>query len=343
MKSGVVNIFAVLDPHLQNPYSMNMYPIQRQLRPTLVLESAFVGTRGVKFPLERVFNAVDRLTGVRPNPNLGEGYYEDNTQNTVYTSWQTSLRKRYSKSLTGAFHYTWGKGLSTGGGDIGGYYQGDTDLRTQDFFNPRADRGPSSGDIAHYVAAQLIYDLPRFAGRGAFLRYAAGGWQVSGMLTAMSGLPLLITELILTGYAAGLWALQRKSKIGSRDTLQYLNRAAFALVPTSPVSGASIRPGNIGNGAVRSPGLQNLDFSMAKNVAITERLKLQLRTDSFNFLHHTNFTGMSTSVNSPTFGRFTSTRGARLVSERTVEPAELGVLQLCRRHTSALCARAGGW
>ena len=90
-------------------------------------------------------------------------------------------------NLTGAFHYTWGKGLSTGGGDIGGYYQGDTDLRTQDFFNPRADRGPSSGDIAHYFAAELIYDLPRLAGRNALLRYAAGGWQISGMLTAMSG------------------------------------------------------------------------------------------------------------------------------------------------------------
>ena len=51
LQSGVVNIFAVLDPHLQNPYSMNMYfGIQRQLTPTLVLESAFVGTRGVKFP-----------------------------------------------------------------------------------------------------------------------------------------------------------------------------------------------------------------------------------------------------------------------------------------------------
>ena len=78
---------------------------------------------------------------------------------------------------------------------------------------------------------------------------------------------------------------------GSRDTLQYLNRAAFALVPISPVSGATIRPGNVGNGAVRGPGLQNLDFSLAKNVAITERLKLQLRADSFDFLNHTNFTG----------------------------------------------------
>jgi hypothetical protein len=38
-QSGVVNIFAVLDPHLQNPYSMNFYlGIQRQVTPTVVLQ-----------------------------------------------------------------------------------------------------------------------------------------------------------------------------------------------------------------------------------------------------------------------------------------------------------------
>ena len=72
---------------------MNIYfGFQRTLSSSWMLESAFVATRGVKFPMERVFNAVDRLTGLRPNPNLGKGYYEDNTQNTVYASW---LAARY--------------------------------------------------------------------------------------------------------------------------------------------------------------------------------------------------------------------------------------------------------
>jgi outer membrane receptor protein involved in Fe transport len=314
LKSGVINLFAAFNPHLQNPYSMNIYfGIQRTLSPSWMLESAFIATRGVKFPMERVFNAVDRLTGVRPNPNLGEGYYEDSTQNTVYTSWQTSLRKRYSSNLTGAFHYTWGKNLSTAGGDIGGYYQGDTDLRTQDFFNPRADRGPSAGDVTHYFAYDLVYDLPGLTGRNAVLRAALGGWEVSSILAAMSGQPLLITQ-------SSSLQVSRPDYIGgnalfsnSRQTLQYLNRAAFALVPISSVSGATIRPGNVGNGAVRGPGLVNVDFSLGKNIPVTEQLKLQIRADSFDFFNHTNFTGLSTSLNSPTFGRFTSTRGARVV------------------------------
>ena len=67
LKSGVINLFAAFNPHLQNPYSMNIYfGVQRALSSSWMLESAFVGTRGVKFPLERVFNPVDRLTGLRP-------------------------------------------------------------------------------------------------------------------------------------------------------------------------------------------------------------------------------------------------------------------------------------
>ncbi len=314
LQSGIVNVFAVFDPHFQNPYSMNMYfGIQHALSANWMLESAFVGTRGVKFPMERVFNPVDRLTGLRPNPNLGEGYYVDNTQNTIYTSWQTSLRKRYSHNITGSFHYTYGKGLSTAGGDIGGYYQGDTDLRTQDFFNPRADRGPSAGDVTHYFASELVYDLPRLSGRSLYVRQALGGWQASTIFTASSGGPLLITE-------SSSLQVSRPDYIGgnailsdSRGTLQYLNKNSFAPVPISPVSGATIRPGSAGNGEVRGPGLWNVNASLGKNFAITERMRLQIRADSFNFFNHTNFSGLSTSINSPTFGRFTSTLGARVV------------------------------
>ena len=227
--------------------------------------------------------------------------------------WQTSLRKRYSRNLTGGFHYTWGKNLSTAGGDIAGYYQGDTDLRTQDFFNPRADRGPSAGDIAHYFAFDIVYELPHLTGRRPLLRHALGGWEASSIFSAMSGQPLLITQ-------SSSLQVSRPDYIGgnailsdNRGTLQYLNRAAFALVQISPVSGATIRPGSAGNGEVRGPGLLNVDFSLAKNVEIGERLRFQLRADSFDFFNHTNFTGLSTSLNSPTFGRFTSTRGARVV------------------------------
>ena len=264
--------------------------------------------------MQRTFNQVDRLTGDRPNPNLGQGLYIDNTQNTVYASWQTSIRKRYARGLTGAFHYTWGKALSTAGGDIGAVYQGDQNERTQDFFNPRADRGPSAGDITHYAGSEFVYDLPQLAAlKSHVLRHAVGGWQVSGILTAATGEPLIITQ------TSALQA-SRPDYIGGqavlgnyRDTLQYLNPAAFARVPNGARSGATLRPGTIGQGAVRGPGNVRFDLSLGKNFSLTEKMRLQVRADGFNAFNHTNFVGLATAVENPRFGKFTSTRGARVV------------------------------
>ncbi len=315
IRSGRISVFAAFDPRLQNPYSMNLYfGVQRELSSTLVLETAFVGNRGVKFPLHRVFNAVDRVTGLRPNPNLNDGYYVDNSQNTVYASWQSSLRKRYSRNLVGAVHYTWGKALSTGGGDIGAYYQGDQDVRTQDFFNPRADRGPSGGDIPHYFTTDAVYDLPRLRSMtNPLVRHALGGWQVTGIFRANTGEPITVSQ------GSSLQG-SRPDYIGGnainsnyRDTLVYLNRAAFAPVPIVSASAATLRPGSAGNGFIRGPGQVRVDFSMSKSFDFREKAKLQLRFDSFNLANHTNFSGIATNINAANFGRFTSSRGARII------------------------------
>jgi hypothetical protein len=98
-----------------------------------------------------------------------------------------------------------------------------------------------------------------------------------------------------------------------RETLQYLNKAAFARVPQSSVSGTPIRPGNVGWGAVRQPGLWNLDFSMGKNFQLRESMRLQVRTDLFNAFNHTNLSGLRTSVNDSFFGQLLGTRGARVI------------------------------
>jgi hypothetical protein len=170
--------------------------IQREITPNTMLETAFVGNRGVKFLMNRVPNQPDRLTGIRPNPLLNVNYYIDDSENTVYASWQTSIRRRYSRNLSGSIHYTWAKALSTDGGDIGSYYQGDNgDVRIQEFFNPKGSRGPSAGDITHNFISEWVYDLPRLTGlSNAVARTAFGGWEVSGIFAARTGEPALIFQ-----------------------------------------------------------------------------------------------------------------------------------------------------
>jgi hypothetical protein len=311
---GNTNIFSAVDPQLQNPYALQYsLGIQRELTPSLVLDTAFVGVRGTKFIMFRPLNEPDRTTGIRPNEKLLANFYADASQNSSYVSWQTSIRKRYSNNFSGSFHYTYGKSLSNGGGDNGAYYQGDNNARTQDFFNIRAEYGPATGDTTHVVSSQLVYDLPALSNLGGVARHILGGWQASGILSAQSGEALGITQSSSRYHSRPDYAGGETVFDGWEATNVYLNRDAFERVPIVTASGATARPGNLGWGAVRGPGQWNLDFSLGKNFSITERVSLQLRTDMFNAFNHVNMSGLQTNVNNSNFGRLQSTTGPRQV------------------------------
>jgi len=311
---NVRNITAIYNPDLQNPYVMQYtLDVQRQVTSTMVFQSAIVGTRGVKFPEFRVANVVDRVTGLRPNPNiLGQPYYIDNSQSTVYYGWQNSFRKRFSAGFSFDANYTWSKALGNGGGDTGVYYDGENGTRNQNFFDLRADRGPTSSDITHYFSGSWMYQLPLFKGQNAIVRHGLGGWQVTGIFSAQTGLPVIITQSSTT-------SAQRADYVGGnavlsdyQSTLRYLNPAAYKLVPIGK-AGAAIRDGNVGPGSVRAPGLWNLNLSIARNFTLRENLKLQIRTDMLNAFNHTNLSGLQTSVNNARFGQLTDTLGARIM------------------------------
>jgi len=64
-QTGSIFVFSVLNPGLQDPYSIQMdLNLQRQVTSTLMVETGYVGNRGVKLPLQRMFNQVDRITGL---------------------------------------------------------------------------------------------------------------------------------------------------------------------------------------------------------------------------------------------------------------------------------------
>ena len=305
----------IVDPRIQNPYSLNTYlGVQRELAGSMVLETAFVGTRGVKYRLRRQFNEVNRLTGLRPNPGLGTGIYLDSSQTSNYYSWQNSFRKRFAHGFTGSGHYTWGKGLSTSGGDTGASFSGDTILAVQDFFDVRSNYGPSAGDVTHNFVGEFVYQMPALTQlANPIVRSVAGGWQVSGIFTARTGTPLLITQGCSITHCRPDYVGGNAIAPDYRKTLQYLNRSAFRAVPVIAASGATARPGNLGSGAVRLPGIWSFDFSAGKNFSLSESLRFQIRGDMFNVFNHTNFSGITTDINSGNFGRFTNTLGARVI------------------------------
>ncbi|MGH9338123.1 MAG: carboxypeptidase regulatory-like domain-containing protein [Acidobacteriota bacterium] len=315
-----VNVNDVFDPDMDAPYAYNTYfGIQRELGGDLMLETAYVGTRGVKFILEREFNQPDRLTGIRPNPELKEGTYFDNSEQTYYHSWQTSLRKRFSQGLLFNVHYTWGKALGYDGGDIAASFSGDSTGSIQDPLCVRCDKGRSTGDVDHYFAGNWIYDVPFFSNAGSLLENVLGGWQLGGIFRANSGSAFHIEQ-------RGTWTNQRvdvdfddaiNESCCSFGNLQFLNPEAFTEVPVHEVSDEAIRPGNMGAHSLLRPGFWAVDLSLGKNFQIpwmtAEGANLQFRVDMMNATNHVNYSGFESNPDSSRFGRITSTGAARQI------------------------------
>jgi hypothetical protein len=308
----------MFDPNYVAPYTMNMYlGVQRALTGSMMFETAFVGNRGVKFTMLRKYNQIDRVTGLRPNPDLPfENHWYDTSEQTFYASWQNSLRRQFSKNVSFNLHYTWGKGLAYTGGNAAGWFSGDISQEAvQDFNNLKASRGPVTGDVTHVVSGDWVYQLPSLASTHSALRQVLGGWQVSGILRAQSGDAFDITQLSPGGPPSrpDIIDVDNMYLKDWRQTGQYLNKAAFAMVPVGQVSRVPIRPGNAAFRVGRGPGQWNIDLGLGKNFNIRENVKFNGRVDLFNALNHTNYGNPTASVNSPNFGLITSTRGARTI------------------------------
>jgi hypothetical protein len=246
---------------------------------------------------------------LRPFPTYSEYNYYDGSESSRYNAWQNTIRRRFAQGFQVGLAYTWARSISFSNAANIGFPN-----PPQNSNNIRGDKGPSPFDIRHRLATDFMYELPLtewtgHKGRGGTL--LLGGWQVSGILTAETGPPIKLTQS--TAYQS-----TRPDYIGgnpyladAESTLQYLNKAAFARIPIG-MANAPLRFGNVGRNALRAPGFWNLDLGLAKNMKFSERYRLQIRADLFNSLNHTNFSGISTGIEAGNFGRFTSTRGARV-------------------------------
>jgi hypothetical protein len=68
------------------------------------------------------------------------------------------------------------------------------------------------------------------------------------------------------------------------------------------------RFGNLGRNVFIGPHFNNTDLALSRNIALTEKTRVQFRTEIFDLFNHTNFGQPGNLVGSPNFGRVTSTR-----------------------------------
>jgi hypothetical protein len=71
--------------------------------------------------------------------------------------------------------------------------------------------------------------------------------------------------------------------------------------------------GNAGVGIMRGPGFANFDFSLAKNIAVSDRRYFQFRTEIFNAFNRANFGPPNIARDSSGFGQILTAGAARIV------------------------------
>ena len=294
--------------------------IQRELTHSLVLEAGYLGSEG--HHLQRIMylnqpvyptSATDTssIASRRPWPAYGPLMTEMNIVNSNYNSLEGKLSQRLSHGLNYSAGFTWSKSIDDGSGDRDGL------LWPNNSYQLYKERGPSAFDVPLRVTANFVYDLPVGPGQAhvnhGILGAIIGGYQLGGIFTAYTGLPVQSPEtgdLARTGTANSLYGdCTGVSPYATHQTLQnWWNAAAFD--NTNPL--LTWNPGNCGRDAFYGIGAWSLDLSVARTIKIVENHKLNLRLDAFNSTNHPSYNTPSDNYQSvTTFGIVTSAKTMR--------------------------------
>jgi hypothetical protein len=193
-----------------------------------------------------------------------------------------------------------------------------------------ADYGPANWDVPHRFVASYIYEPPFFKNSSsALLKYVLAGWQIGGVTTIQSGIPVNVT------FAAdraniGISGLQRPDLVGTapdlncqpnsagatpaaqRELINCYDSSAFALP-------AQFTFGNAPRNLLRGPNYKVTDLSLVKNVPLGKAVRFQLRAEFYNVFNRANFGNPNASFGSAAFGRITS-----LATGATMRRIQLG-------------------
>jgi hypothetical protein len=232
-----------------------------------------------------------------------------NEANSHYNALQASLNGQLVRDLQVQLAYTWSRSIdpSTGGDN------GDLATVTDPYCGWKCDFGPSQFNRTNIFLAEFVYDIPLFRHSDShLLKTVAGGWELSGIVTAESGLPLNIT---LTGPQSGNGipdGTNRPNLLGPMSNPHTVAEWFDTSVFGTPTIGSW---GNVGFDSVTGPGRDNWNISLFKNFLLSESRgsRLELRLETFNTWNHPQFNSVSTGLGSSNFGQVTGAYDPRVL------------------------------
>ena len=290
--------------HLPINYAYN---VCQQTPQSAAAQPAYAATSSPYCPAAAAI--INSATGcVICNLTINPGYW--GLSSSIYHSLQAQFDHRFSHGFSMLANFTWSKLIDDSSSDWGGFWS--LDALGQDFYNRQSERSVSAGDVPLRLTVAPIVELPFGPGKpwlssgpaGAIL----GGWRVSSIYTISAGTPFGITDNSY-GFCNGAGLLEdRPMMIGNPASISgsartpnlWFNNQAFDFSGTCPgpglvdLTGPSDVTKAFGDAPrffsyVRNPGVDNLDFSLQKDVHIKERTRLVISADFFNLLNHPEF------------------------------------------------------
>jgi outer membrane receptor protein involved in Fe transport len=330
-----------------NPVPFNQQwnlSVQRMLPAGVLVETAYLGSRGEHLWFNRNQNAVSTeylalgpaLDELVPNPYFGQittgslsartvrrsallrpfsqfadvTRFRDPVGDSIYHAFTLRAAKETSNGLMLQGFYTISKLIDT----TPELRWGRTSL--SDPNNLRLSRSVSDNDRPQYLVISAVYQLPFGKGKrwtaGKWGSAILGGWQVSNITTFGKGQPVYITAPSNTGLpGVTARAIRLRSGVlssGEQTLDRWFDTSAFLTPP----------PYTLGNDSrtqpdLRTPGIKNFDVGCGRYIGIRESLRLQVRGEFANAFNTPQFNDPVTGVNSRDFGRVLSARGARTI------------------------------
>jgi hypothetical protein len=307
-----LSLFAV-DVNLRTPYISNYnLNIQHELRPGMALQVGYVGSQGRKlFRLRDINQASPGPAATRQLrrpfngqfPNFSFINYLEASANSNYNALQTTLKQRLARGLSFFLTYTYAKSIDDASNGIFGGTRGVS--FPQDSFNLTAERAVSVFDQRHRFSGNFTYDMDFLpSALGSLPKRLTEGWQLGGIYTIASGLP--ITPFMGNDISGTGELNDRPNLIGDpnsvarRDASLFFNTQAFA----APAPGTF---GNAGRNTIIGPRLNIFDLSLGKSTKINDRFSTQFRAEFFNLFNYANLSLPVANFNAANFGTITQT------------------------------------
>jgi hypothetical protein len=186
-----------------------------------------------------------------------------------------------------AANYTWSHEIDNGSNGSG---DGD-EISPQNPLCQACDTASGAWDARHVFNANAVYQLPFGQGKpllnsGGIAGAIVGNWELTTTALARTGFP--VNVLLPSSYTApdGASGTERPDLVpgvsltppGGKTISEWINPAAFA----TPAGDFGTAPRDL----ARGPGTWQLDFGLAKTIPLTERARLEFRSEFFNIFNH---------------------------------------------------------